>query len=118
MGLIGYEALHTYCAMRLGGDDLSDDPLSWEATSKLMTMGKKTLQRIIDLIFKLTSEMFDMGRFPSQDCGPWDKLIREQDLAIAIQQRYVAAKESIEMVLEHRRTPFQTALRSSSYMKS
>ena len=29
-----------------------------------------------------------------------DKLIREQDLAIAIQQRYVAAKYSIELVLE------------------
>ena len=66
-GLIGYEARHNYCAMR--GDDLSDDSLSWEASAKLMKMGKKTLQHIIVLIFKMTSEMFDMGRFPSRDGG-------------------------------------------------
>ena len=79
---------------------MSDDLQSWEATTKLMKMGKKTLQRTIDLIFKLTSEMFDMGRFPSRHGCPWDKLIRTQDLAIAIQQRYVATKASIELVLE------------------
>ena len=61
LGLICYEARHTYCAMR--GDDLSDDPLSWKATTKLMKMGnlKKTVHSIIHLIFKLTLEMFDMG---------------------------------------------------------
>ena len=41
-----------------------------------------------------------MGRFPSRDGDPWDKLIQVQDLVIAIQQRYVAAKDSIELVLE------------------
>ena len=41
-----------------------------------------------------------MGRFPSRDSGPWEKLIRVQDLAIAIQQRFVVAKDYIELVLE------------------
>ena len=81
MGLTGYDARHEYCSM-------------------LMTMKAKTLHRIIDLIFKLTSDMFDMGRFPSRDSGPWEKLIRVQDLEVAIQQRFVAAKDSIELVLE------------------
>ena len=41
-----------------------------------------------------------MTQFPSLDSCPWEKLIRVQDLAIAIQQRFVAAKDSIELVLE------------------
>ena len=56
-------------------------------------MRTKTLHRIIDLIFQLTSEMFDMGQFPSRDSWPWENLV-------AIQQRFVAAKDSIELVLE------------------
>ena len=60
----------------------------------------KTTQWIIDLVFKLTTEWFDMTRFPSLVSSPWEKLIRVQDLAIAIQQRYVAAKDSIKLVLE------------------
>ena len=98
MGLIGYDARHLYCSMR--GDDLADDLPSWEATTDLMMMRTRPLQCIINLIFKLTLETFDMGRFPSRDSGPWDKLIRVQDLAVAIQQRYVVAKDSIELVLE------------------
>ena len=34
------------------------------------------------------------------DSGPWGKLVRMQDLGIALHQRYVAGKESIEVVLE------------------
>ena len=44
--------------------------------------------------------MFGMGRFPSRDGGQWDKLIQAQDLAMVIQQKYVGAKDSIELVLE------------------
>ena len=36
---------------------------------------------------------------PSRDGGPWDQAIRLQDLAIALQQRYVAGKDSFELVL-------------------
>ena len=50
------------------------------------------LHCLINLVFKLTSELLYMGRYPSRDGGPWDKLIRVQ--------RYVTAKESIELVLE------------------
>jgi hypothetical protein len=60
----------------------------------------KTTQRILDLMFKITTEWFDMTNFPSSDGGPWDKAIRMQDLLIALQQRYVAGKDSIEVVLE------------------
>ena len=79
---------------------MADDLPSWAATIELMLMRTTTRHRIIDLIFKLTSKMFDMGRFPSRDSGPWEKLIRVQDLAVAIQQRFAAAKDSIELVLE------------------
>ena len=41
LGLIGYEARHTYCAML--GDDLCYDLQSWEATTKLIKIEKKTL---------------------------------------------------------------------------
>ncbi len=41
-----------------------------------------------------------MSRFPSRDAGPWEKLIRVQDLFVAIQRRFAAAKDSIELVLE------------------
>ena len=47
-----------------------------------------------------TTEWFNMTRFPSRDGGPWDQAIRMQDLLIALQQRYVAGKDSIERVLE------------------
>ena len=63
-------------------------------------MRKKTLRHIIDSIFKITSEVFDVTRFPSRDSCPWEKLVRAQDLVVAIQQRFVAAKDSIELVLE------------------
>ena len=51
-------------------------------------------------MFKITTEWFDMTRFPSRDGGPWDKAIRMQDLMIALQQRYVNGKDAIELVLE------------------
>ena len=40
-----------------------------------------------------------MTRSPSRDGGLWDQAIRLQDLAVALQQRYVAGKDSIELVL-------------------
>ena len=98
MRLEGYQSQHKYCLMR--GDNISNAPLAWEASNKRMKLKPKTFHRIIDLIFKLTGELFDMARFPSRDAGPWDKLIQVQDLFIAIQQRYVAAKDAIELVLE------------------
>ena len=70
-------------------------------------MKPKTIQLVVDLVFKLTSESFDMTRFPSRDSDPWEKLIRVQDLAIAVQQRFVAAKDSIELVLEASKKPVQ-----------
>ena len=48
------DAKHTYCSMR--GDGLSNDPLSWEATTTLMKMGRRTLHCIIDMVFKMTPE--------------------------------------------------------------
>ena len=41
-----------------------------------------------------------MTHFPARESGPWGKVIRMQDLAIALHQRYVDGKESIEVVLE------------------
>ena len=43
-----------------------------------------------------------MTRFPARarDSGPCAKLLRIQDLCIALHQRYVAGKDSIEVVLE------------------
>ena len=94
----GYEARYDYCSLR--GDDPDQYLPSWEATTQLLGMKPKTIRCIVDLVFKLTSEWFDMTRFPSRDSGSWEKLIRVQDLAIVIQQRFVAAKDSIELVLE------------------
>ena len=98
--MTGYNARHTYCSLR--GDDLEHDLPSWEATAKLLKLIKKpkTTQQIIDLMFKVTTECFDMTRFLGRNGGPWDKAIRMQDLAIAQHQRYVAGKDSIEVVLE------------------
>ena len=50
-------------------------------------------------MFKTTTYWFNMTLFPSSDGGPWDQAIRMQDLLIAMQQRYVAGKDSIELVL-------------------
>ena len=98
-----YNARYTYCSLRGDrGGDLEHDLPSWEATVQLLKLIKKpkTTQLIIDLIFKVTTEWFDMTRFPGRDGGPWDKAIRMQDLAIALHQGYVAGKDSIKVVLE------------------
>ena len=63
-------------------------------------MKPKTTKRLLELMFKITTEWFDMTRFPSRDCGSWDKAIRMQDLMIALQQRYVNGQDAIELVLE------------------
>jgi hypothetical protein len=80
LGLEGYQSRHRYCSIR--GDDIQHDPVAWEATHKLMLLKTKTLHRIIDLIFKLAGEQFDMSCFPSRDARPWEKLIRVQDLNV------------------------------------
>jgi hypothetical protein len=41
-----------------------------------------------------------MSRYPSRDAGPWEKLILVKDLFVAIQRRFAAARDSIELVLE------------------
>ena len=83
-GLLGYNARYMYCSLR--GDDLEYDIPSWEATTQLLwlTTKPKTLRRIIESMFKTTTEWFDMTRFPSRDGGPWDKVLRMQGLAIAL----------------------------------
>ena len=85
--LSGYNNRHTYCSLR--GDDLEYDLPSWEATTQLLRLTRKpkTLGRILELMFKITTEWIDMTRFPSRDGGPWDKAIRMQALAVALQQR-------------------------------
>ena len=70
----------------------------------------KTTQRILDLMFKIIMEWFDMTRFPSRDGGPWDKGIQVQDLLVALQQRYVAGKDSIELVLEASKSAFPNSV--------
>ena len=94
LGLSGYNTDYDYCSMR--GDDLEDDLPSWEATDQLLRLTKKpkTTKRLLDLIFKTSTEWFDMTRFPSRDGGQWDQAIRLQDLAVALQQRYVAGRLS------------------------
>jgi hypothetical protein len=98
LGLEGYQSQHRYCSMR--GDDIQNDPVAWEATHKLMRLKTKTLHRIIDLVFKLAGEQFDMSCFPSRDSRPWEKLIPVQDLFVAIQRRFAAVRDSVELVLE------------------
>jgi hypothetical protein len=98
LGLEGYQSQHRYCSMR--GDDIQNDPVTWEATNNQMRLKTIALHWIIELIFKLTGEQYDMSRFPSRDAGPWEKLIRVQDLFVAIQLRFAAARDSIEFVLE------------------
>ncbi len=73
------------------------------ATHKLMLLKTKTLHWIIDLIFKLAGEQsncFDMPFFQSRDARPWETLVRVQDLFVAIQRRFAAARDSNELVLE------------------
>jgi hypothetical protein len=65
-----------------------------------MSLKTIALHRIIELIFKLAGEQFDMNRFASRDAGPWEKLIRVQDLFVAIQRRFAAARDSIDLVHE------------------
>ncbi len=78
--------------------------------TKLMSLGTKTLDRLIDLIFKLTAESFDMALFPSRHAGPRDKLIRVQDFCVARKQRYVAARDSIKSVLEASKKAIQESI--------
>ncbi len=77
-----------------------NDPVAWEATHKLMLLKTKTLHRIMDLIFKLAGEQFDISRFPPRDAGPWEKLIRVKSLLVDIQRRFATARDSIKLVLE------------------
>ena len=81
------------------GEDLEDDLPSWEATDQLVRLTKKpkTTKRLLDLIFKKSTDWFDMTSFPSRDCGPWDQAIRFQDLLVVLQQRYVAGRDLIEL---------------------
>jgi hypothetical protein len=76
------------------------DPVAWEATNTQMRLETIALNRIIDLIFKLAGEQFDVSRFPSRGAGPWKKLILVQNLFVAIQERFAAARDSIELVHE------------------
>ena len=64
-----------------------------------LTKKPKPNKMLLDLIFKTSTEWVDMTSFPSRDGGQWDQAIRLQDLAVALQQRYVAGKDSIELVL-------------------
>ncbi len=64
-----------------------------------LTKKPKTTKRLLDLIFKTTTDWFDITRFPSRDGPPWDQAIRLQDLLIALQQKYVTGKDCIELVL-------------------
>ncbi len=82
------------------GSDTQNGPVTWEAIKNQMRLKTIALHRIIELIFKLAGEQFDMSRFPSRDAGPWEKLIRVKDLFVAIQRRFAAAKDSIELVHE------------------
>ena len=69
LGLSGYNAQYTYCSLK--GDDLERDLSSWEATTQLLSLTSKpkTTKRILELMFKITTEWFDMTRFPSRDGG-------------------------------------------------
>ncbi len=51
LGLEGYQFQYRYCSLR--GEDIQNDPVSWEATNNFMKLKTKTLHRIIDLIFNL-----------------------------------------------------------------
>ena len=112
LGLSGYNARKHYCSLR--GDDLEYDLPSWEATTQLLNLIKKpkTTKRLLELMFKITTEWLDMMRFPSRDCGPWDKAIRMQDLMIALQQRYVNGKDSIELVLDSSKKAIPSGIRA------
>ena len=70
------------------------------ASNHLFSCDKILSIEILESMFKITTEWFDMTRFPSRDGGPWDKAIRMQDLMIALQLRYVNGKDAIELVLE------------------
>ena len=99
LGLSGYNARYHYCPLR--GDDLEYD----FPTTQLLNLIKKpkTTKRLLELMHKITThstQWLDMTRFPSRDCGPWDKAIRMQDLMIALQQRCVNGKDAIELVLK------------------
>ncbi len=82
------------------GSDIQNDPVTWEATNNQMRLKTIALHWIIELIFKLAGEQYDMSRFPSRDAGPWEKLIQVQDLSVAIQWRFAAARDSNELVHE------------------
>ena len=64
-----------------------------------LTKKPKPNKRLLDLIFKTSTKWVGMTRFSSRDGGQWDQAIRLQDVAVALHQRYVAGKDSIEQVL-------------------
>ena len=107
LGLSGYNAQYTYCSLR--GDDLERDLPSWEATTQLLSLTSKPkkTKRILELMFKITTEWFDMTRFPSRDGGPWDKAIRMQDLMVALQQRNVNGRTPSNSCKSHPGKRFQ-----------
>ena len=75
------------------GSDFQNGPATWEATNNQMRLKTIALHWIIELIFKLAGEQYDMSRFPSRGAEPWEKLVWAQDLFIAIQRRFAVARD-------------------------
>jgi len=93
--LDGYAADHYYCSLR--GEDLEYDSFAYEATHGILSIPRKSLDKLINMIYDEFAKVYDMEKFPRTDKGPFGQLLRCQMVCVATQ----SARDSITKVLDH-----------------
>ena len=98
--LDGYVGEYDYCSLR--GEDIEHNLYAHESTYEILTIPRKTVDKIINMIFDEFTKVFDMEKFPKADNGPYAQLLtrRCQMVCVAIQKRICAARYSIKTVLD------------------
>ncbi len=96
--LDGYAVDHDYCSLR--GEDLEYDSYAYEATHEILSIHRKSLDKLINMIYDEFAKVFDMEKFPRTDKGPYGQLLRCQMVCVAIQKRIYSARGSITTVVD------------------
>ena len=97
--LDGHAADHNYCSLR--GEDLEYDSFAYEATHGILSIPRKSLDKLINMIYDEFARVYDMEKFPRTDKGPFGQLLRCQMVCVATQKRIYSARDSITKVLDH-----------------
>ena len=81
--LDGYVGEYDSCSPR--GEDIEHDSYVHESTYEILSITRKSLDKIINMVFDDFAKEFDMEKFPKTDEGPYVQLLRCQMASVAIQ---------------------------------